>query len=122
MPTTVNSREPPLALSLTVSPMPARASLAVCRSSATSDGPLGRRPDTTFHTESSPSLIVPPSVGAVGRSSGLPSRPMTTTSSCTNGCASATPGTAATVATTSSANRSRVSKPKASSTVFDDWT
>ena len=70
MPTSVKSREPASAFTLTVSPTAKPSSAAVTLSITISVGPAGRRPSMTFHRLSSPVLTVAPNVGAVGRSSG----------------------------------------------------
>ena len=82
-------------------------------SSATSVGPLGRRPSATRHTDSDPWLTVAPNVGAVGRSIGSPvlvDHDRIALHECL--CVGDTVDSSATCSTTSTGSRSRRSKPR----------
>jgi len=116
IPTNVNTREPLSAFTVTSSPRANPPSCAVSVSSTMSLPPSGRRPSARRQTDSSPSLIAAPKVGAVGRSIGVPSLAMTTASPCTAACASATPGTARISSRISAGSRSRRSRPNRFST------
>ena len=103
----MNSREPPWATTLTVSPILYLALSAVLLSSATSPSLAGRRPSLIFQNASPSAVIDDPKFGGPLPSvpTGLPSLPMTLAKPSTLLAAVFTPGTLATAAVSESGIR-----------------